>query len=180
MSLLTLAQVREHVESDLGDDAMQRVIDGADAEIIRRLGVLATHTHVTEGGEQLLHLPRKASSISSVTERYAVSGGSYTNVSLSADDYTLYSDGRRAERLNNGTNPADLWQGTVTVVFVPADAGSAERSMLLVNLVKLELAYTGRLSEGIGDVRVQSAADHSAAKAALFAALLGAGRRLLT
>ena len=41
MTLLTLAQVREHVETDLVDDALQRLIDAEDEEILKRLDLKA-------------------------------------------------------------------------------------------------------------------------------------------
>lgn len=180
MALLTTAQVREHVESDLGDDAFGRVVDGADAEIVRRLGALATQTELLEGGSRYLHLGRKASAVSAAVERYPAVGGGYTETDLEDDDFSLLGDGRRVERLADGTNEAATWQGLVTVTYVPADAASAERGVLLVNLVKLELAYSGLSSDGVGDVRSQAYADHAAAKDALFRPLKGAGRRLLS
>lgn len=178
MALLTTAQVREHVETDLGDDALGRVVDAADAEIIRRLGALASATAVLPGGGRFLLLPRKASAIGSVTERYAAVGTAPANYALVASDYNLYSDGLRLERLVNGANPSSAWNGAVTVVFTPADT-EAERIMLLINLVKLEVAYLGRSSEGVGDMRADSFADHAEAKAALFRPLTGVSRLLL-
>ena len=178
MALLTATQVRTHIEVGCGDGALERVIDGADAEIIRRLGPLATQVEVLRGGSSDLHLARKASSITSAVERYAALGISVADYALVAADYNLRSDGRRLERLVTGTNPSSAWNGIVTVTYVPVDQ-TAERTVLLVNLVKLELAYSGLASKGLGDVQ-ETALEHEKAKTALFTPFMGGGRRLIT
>lgn len=179
--LLSVEQVREHVETDLVDDALERVLDAADAEIIRRLGPLLTQTEVLEGGAVHLPLSRAAASITSASERFATNGMGYQTVALVvADDLRLLDDGRRVERLFDGSNPADAWRGEVTIVYAPADAGAAERAMLLVNLIKLDLGYTGHLVQSVGDVRVQSLQEYNDARAALFRPFASSGRRLIS
>lgn len=179
MALLTVTQVRTHIETDVPDDALGRIVDGADAEIIRRLGPLASQVDVLQGGRLDLHLSRKAASITSAVERYAAFGISTADYLLVASDYSLRSDGRRLERLATGTNPSSAWNGIVTVTYVPADTGNqAERILLLTNLVKLELAFCGKAQESVGDVSAQ-ALEYDKAKAALFVGHLGGGRRLL-
>ncbi len=179
-TLLTTAEIREHVETDLGDDALERVVAAADAEIIRRLGPVANAVEVLRGGRLFLHLPRRASAIVSAVERYAAYGLAAADYALVADDYKLHADGYRVERLADGTNPSSAWNGLVTITFTPLNTGdTTERKLLLANLVKLELEYSGLASDAIGDSRKQYHADHAAAKAALFAPF-SAGRRLIT
>lgn len=180
MALLTLAQVRENIESDLGDDAMNRLIDASDAEIIRKLGPLATQPETHEGGSRYIHLARAASAIVSVSERYNTLGAGYTTLNLSSNDYRLLPDGRKVERLSDGTNGADRFQGEVSIVTTPLDT-TAERVNLLLKLVTLELNYTGHLIQSAGDHRVQPGPQaYADEKASLFRSLSTAGRRLIS
>lgn len=178
-TLLTFAEVRAHVESDISDAALTQVIEAADAEIIRRLGPVATQTEVLSGGDRFLHLARAATAITSASERWTVDGVGITTQAILADDYRLVSDGRRLERLFTGTYPASDWQGEVTLVYVPEDT-TAERKLLLVNLVKIDLAVSGLLSDRVGDLGVQYLNDPEAARAAAFRRLASGGRRLIT
>ena len=173
-AILTVDEVREHVETALVDDALQRLINSSDAEIIRKLGALAAQSEVLHGGDYIIHLARAASAITSAVEHIGTQ-----DTSLLADDYNLLADGFRVERLVDGTNPSSAWRGRVTIVYVPADS-TAERKLLLVNLVKLELNYTGHLAVSAGDVRIQSLATYADEKASLFRSLSTAGQRLIT
>jgi len=177
MALLTVSQVREHVESCLDGDALQRIIDNADAEIIRRLGPLSTQTEVLPGVGIFLHLQRRATAITSADERVQPEIGDATDFDLSANDYSLLSDGYRVERLVTGDNAASAWRGKVTIVYTPVDE-QAQREMLLVNLVKLEERYSGVSSEGVGDVR-ETQNDYTKERNALFSGLRTQGRRLI-
>lgn len=174
-TILTLAEVRDHVESDLVDDALTRLIEDADQEIIDRLGALATDTKVIdgEGVGALLSLPRKATSITSVVEKVADDPTVYT---LDATDYSLLSDGFRVERKQGSTYPSLRWRGQVTVAFVPADE-TASREALLVDLVKLAVGYTGRKSETLGD-HTYTSEDYGRERVRLFDRFLGRNRRL--
>jgi hypothetical protein len=179
-NLLTLAEVRDHVEIDLIDDALQQIIDAADAEIIRRLGPLATQTEVLEGGDLYLSLAREASAVTAVTERFMVDGLGVQDAPLTAaNDISLLASGRRVERLFTGDNPSSVFRGVVTIAYTPADT-TAERKMVLIKLVKLDVKYSGIVSKSIGDVRTQFVADHAAERLALFRSLGSSGRRLIT
>lgn len=172
MALLTVDEVRDHVETSIVDDALERLIDNADQEIIDRLGALASQTEVLEGeGLEFLHLHRRASSITSAVERILE-----TNYTLASTDYLLLNDGYRIQRLQGTNFPAVLWNGKVTIVYVPADETVA-RKKLLVDLVRLDCVYDATKSKGIGDVSV-TAVDHAAERVALFAQLQSRNRRV--
>jgi len=172
MALLTSTEVRDHVETSIIDEALQRLIDNADQEIIDRLGVLASQTEVLEGeGLEFLHLHRHASSITSAVERILE-----TNYTLAATDYLLLNDGYRIQRLQGTNFPAVQWNGKVTIVYVPADETVA-RKKLLIDLVRLDCAYNATKSSGIGDVNITSA-DHAAERVALFAQVQTRNRRM--
>ncbi len=177
-ALLTVAQVRDHIETGLVDDVLTLEIAAADAEIIRRLGPLASQVEVLSGGALFLMLTRAASSISSAVERIYNEITGTTNVTLVAADYSLMSDGYRVERLTSGTYPSSTWRGLVTMTSVPKDT-TDERKMLLVRLVKLSLNYSGHMVVAAGDVHITSLETYADARAALFRDLATGGRRLI-
>jgi hypothetical protein len=174
-TILTVDEVREHVETDLGDDALERLVEAADQEIIDRLGVLASHTEFLEGeGLKELPLARRASAITSVVER--IEDEEY---SLAASDYELLDDGYKLRRKQGSSYPALLWRGQVTVVYVPHGGATAElaaRKKLLADLIRLDCAYRARASEAIGDGSY-TALDHSAERSKLFQQMLTRNRR---
>jgi len=140
---LTIAIVREHIETDLVDDALQRLIDAAEED-------LGSETAVPEQfiglGRRILFLRRPASSISSVVE-HASDG----DVTLAASDYKLFSD-KMLERLTAGTNPASCWEEKVTVTYVPNDL--KRRTQAALDLVRLSAERRAVSSEGSGDYRM--------------------------
>lgn len=134
MAILTIAQLREHIETSLGDDALQRLLNAAEEAIVARAGAPGARAILTGGGYRFISLPRPASAISSITEtRYD------TTTTLAVDDYDLLPDGYLIERLTTGTNPRSTWYGTVEVTFTPV-ADTATREMVQVDLCKLDIA----------------------------------------
>lgn len=152
MAILTVSQLREHVETDLGDDAVQRLADAAEEMILRAVGSAAAVTELydehdyTYGRERSLYASLPVSSITSVKERDTPDG---TQTTLAADDYSLRGN-RELLRLRDGTNPRLLWAPYVEVIYTPAtDAGL--RKLAQINLVKLASMYSGATSETMGD-----------------------------
>ena len=185
--LLVADEIREHVETDLGDDALNRIIDAQEAEIIDRLGPLLSQTYTfnaelynqpvdgvenISSGDRLMFLPRRATSITSIVERYGE-----TDYALASDDYHLANNGVTVERLSLGTNGSSQWRGQVTVVFVPADE-TARRTQLLIDLVKLAVEFEGVKSQKAGSVQKAYHDDYQAQRMALFAAFGWSGGRL--
>lgn len=161
MAKLTVAQVKEHIETDLPASALQRLIDDAYAEIEKRFGAeaVAPATTVSDsivGAGRKLFLARPVSSITSV----AVTVGTTTTV-LAASDYRLRLGGRVLDRLTTD------WTGLVEVVFVPRDA---TRDRVAVDLVKLAVQYEGVSSEKVGDTST-SHLDYSKERERLLQAL---------
>jgi len=152
MALLSPAEVREHVETDISDPALSRLINDAEAEIIRRYGDHTTEIEKIFGGGHFIVLSRPADTITSITEiLWGVFGG--TTLDLAADDYQVWPDKRRIERLSDGTNPRPIWGDVIEVDYTPVDE-SAQRKRVVIDLVKLALEYRGVKSEGIGDYKV--------------------------
>lgn len=175
-TILTVDEIRDHIETGLVDDALVRLIENADQEIIDRLGALASHTDVLSGeGLPVLLLSRKASAITSVTEKIFD-----TDYALGASDYTLLADGYTLRRLQGTTYPFPTWRGVQTVVYVPIGGASGElaaRKKLLVDLVMLDVAYDATASNALGDVS-RTALDHAMERNALFAGMKSRNRRM--
>ena len=144
-TLLTVGELREHLETDLSDEALQRILNAEEAEIVRRHGPTATQAETLDGGETLLFLSRTASSITSVVE---TESDNLTQTTLASDDYRLLPAGK-VERLVTGTNPASYWAHLVTVTYVPEDQ-AAQRRLVLVQLAMLAAKYNAMKSESVG------------------------------
>ncbi len=147
-TLLTVGQLREHLETDLSDEALQRILDAEEAEIVARYGAHSSASEMLPGGGEWLVLERTPASITSVTE---IVGD--TTTTLATDDYRVWPRGQ-LERLATGTNGASYWGDVVTVVYVPEDA-NARRSGVLIKLATLGVRFTGVKQESVG------AGDHS-------------------
>jgi hypothetical protein len=146
-ALLTVAQMRGHVETDLADEALQRLIDDADEEIIDFAGEFDEQEDCTRNAElsTVLFLSRRAGTVSTVVEQV---GDDETT--LAVDDYRLRNGGTQIERLGTGTNPRTTWGEIVTVTYVPVDR-TVRRTRVEIDLVKLAVQYNALTSEGVGD-----------------------------
>jgi hypothetical protein len=142
-TLLTVAQLHEHLETDLPDSALQRILDAEESEIVQRYGAHATASETLQGQGEWLVLSRPAASITSITETI---GDDVTP--LAADDYLVWG-GSRLSRMGDGTHPAWTWADQVAVVYTPLDQ-VAQRTLVLVNLCRLAIGYTGLASESVG------------------------------
>lgn len=138
MTLLTVAEYRRFdAASDLEDDALQLVLDAAEADIVDACGPHDAAVAEFPGGDRYLILQQEAASITTITETSVA--GSVTT--LAANDYRLSLAGALIERLNTGTNRRSTWlEGRVTVTFVPVDQ-YAQRCIAQRSLVDLALRY---------------------------------------
>ncbi len=140
MALLTVPQLREHVETPLPDAAVQRLLDDAEAAITAQVGPVGTVSETIQGGYSTLILSRPVGAVTSI-----VANGT----TLAANDYRAGS--YVLSRLTGGTNPASYWAGSVVVTYTPAD-DTATRQRVQIELVRLALTYNpGLTSETIGD-----------------------------
>ena len=151
MSLLTPTQMREHIENDLSDTELQRVIDAAEQDIVQRYGPHVTQTDELDECQlsTALFLSRPAATITTVTEEIHVSGDIDQTV-LSANDYDLTADGFRLRRLSSGDNPRATWGDVVVIAYVPVDE-SSKREGVEIAMVKLDIQFGGLDSEKVGD-----------------------------
>lgn len=150
MSDLTVSEFREHFETDLPDDAIQRVIDSVEDEVTKMAGPVGQHTYVLNGGgKYLFFLNGPILSIDSIEETVGD-----TVTTLDATDYRLVDGGYYAERLYRlALNPRYTWgrQISVTVTHPPA---SPKRKLTTIDIVKGELQYNGVAQESAGGYNV--------------------------
>ncbi len=144
--ILTVAELRESVESSLGDDALQILLNWAEEQIVARAGATGARTQLFDGGHRFLSLDRPAASVTSVTETWWT-----TDTVLTTDDWLLRPGDYLIERLNTGTNPRLTWARKVSVLYVPVDQ-DATRIKVQIDLCNLALdARPGLASETIGE-----------------------------
>ena len=151
MSILTIAQLREHVETDLTEAALLRVLTAAESEVNAKIGLPLIQAEVINdiGLCNILFLRRRASTITTVVEEVATGLGIYDITTLAIDDYKLLTD-IQLERLGNGSNPRSRWGDRVSLVYVPKDYND-RRIEVVISLVKLSLQYSGVEHEKVGD-----------------------------
>lgn len=162
-TLLTPAELRDHVETDLSDAALQRFLDSEEAEIVRRYGPHATASETLAGGGRWLVLARDAAAVTAVVETMGD-----VETALDVDTYRLWPGGR-IERLGAS------WAPRVAVTYTPRDE-TAQRRLALINLCKLAIAYSGLKSEGVGSGDYQATAlDYTGEREKLLRALAPRG-----
>ena len=167
MALLTVEEIRLFHSTALEDDAIQLLLDSAEAAITARFGPVADPSpdetvveHHDGYGYEILTLRRQAASIAAVSELVDT-----TTFNLEADNYRLRDDGRTLQRLPYGTTPPILaasrsgvagWSGFVTIEFAPAN-DLAERKRVQSALVALDLNYApGLTAEAVGEWSVRA------------------------
>lgn len=151
---LTVEQLRQHIDTPLEDDALERLLAAAYEAIADRVGEDAERGELLSARGDLLMLARRAASIESVTEIH----GSAT-LELDEDDYELRPGGRTLRRLLTGTNPAYCWRYRNDVRYTP-HVGDADRDRVAIALVGLDSGYQpGLTGERVGDHQVTFAAN---------------------
>lgn len=152
MAILTVSQLQEHLETDLGSDALQRLAEATEEMIDREDGGTAAVTEdfdafdFLSGRDRRIYTTRAISAITSITERESPDDDVTT---LSADDYRQQGD-RTLTRLRDGTNPRLFWAPHVRIVYTPV-VDSSIRELVQIDLVKMAINYTGAQRERMGD-----------------------------
>lgn len=139
---LTVDDLRDHVESSLGDDALGLLLDAAYEAIDRAIGAAGNVTErLTAGPGDRLMLSRPASAVVSVTE---------DDTAIASNDFTLIGD-QLLLRLETGTNPRYRWLNPVQVTYT-LESDADERDRAAIALVRLDLDFRpGVQSERLGD-----------------------------
>ncbi len=152
MAILTVSQLQEHIETDLGDDAIQRLADATEEMIVREAGDTTAVTETRNewgfpwGRHRVIYSSRPITTISSIKER---SHPDDTQTTLATDDYRQEGV-RRLIRLQEGTNPRQLWAPHVELIYTP-ESDTNIRELVQIDLVKMAIMYSGALKETEGD-----------------------------
>ena len=165
----TPAEVMEHVDTDLSDDALQRLIDSEWADIVQRFGSEDAPVDDLTGGGARIWLGRKADSITSVVERSADD----TAITLATADYRVENGGWSLRRLDTGTNARGSWDYLVRVTYASDRAAIFMR--VCIDLVKLAIQDKALESERVGD-HSESHWDYQAEREKRMGSLLAAER----
>jgi hypothetical protein len=147
---LTKDEIRKHLpDYPTGaafDDALQRLLNTAQAAIDRAAGPPGNVVEWFETSSKYVHPSRPAAGIVSVKELVGT-----TETTLATNDYRLWPGGATLERLVTGTNARGAWTGRVVLEYTPARPTEVEREFAQLQLVKLFLAYhPGLTQETIG------------------------------
>ena len=143
--MLTIAEIRELIESDvsdISDVALQVFIDEAAADLVREIGAEGDdeRTEVSEGWYTAsIYVSRKIKVIDSIRERPF--HGVYADVEASDYDFR----GRRIRRI---TGP---WEEQVSVTYTPVDE-IPQRNAIVSRLVALAAAFSPYSSTNAGGV----------------------------
>lgn len=121
-----LAPVRARIETDLGDPALQALLNAAREAVDERLGPIGPITERRTPSGPLIGLSRRAVEILTVVEN---------RVTLTSDDWHLRPSGRILERVGRMR-----WHGRVDVTFQPLP-DAARREQTAIALVKLEILH---------------------------------------
>ena len=151
--LVSTTMLRENVETDLSVSALERLIDDADAEVVRRCGshkIEGPLTDVLRGGSVRLFPRQAVEAVISVVETLGD-----VATTLSPNDYRMWHGGRMLERLSNGSHPHADWGERVELTYTPVDT-DPQRKMAIIRLVQLGLQYSGLQSERVGPYSAQN------------------------
>ena len=183
---ITHDDLKEHVETDLDDDALDRLITDAQASIDDRIGPEGAQTIVlgNVGGDRYLFLPRPISSsadIASITERWGA-----VERALASDEWR-WLGGRQLERLiGSGSTAGTLWgwweggsippinagYSDVSVVIAFTPKPDARRDRVVIDLCRLALVYNGLSDERAGEYQTRSREDYQAEREKVLSELM--------
>jgi hypothetical protein len=147
MTLLTVAELREHVESALPDTALERILAGCELAIAQWAGPLSFDEDgaieevadvASAPGRVLLRLRQAPAAVSSVVDIHG-------DVESELEPTAYRIEERYLRRLGGA-----VWGQWTRVTHVPVD-DSAVRRTVLIQLVQLELnVQPGMASQGAG------------------------------
>lgn len=172
MSLLSAPAFKQHYETDLDSDAIQRLLNSEESEIARRFGPVACQTDYFEGSVQgpRLWLSRRADTAQAIAVTETIFT---TDTTLTLDtDFRFTHDGSGIERLYGPI--LFSWGWRVIATYAPLD-DTARRIRVLIDLVKLCIQYNALTTETVGDYKSQSKTDYQQERENLLSTLEAGG-----
>ena len=146
----SLNEINEHVEHDLTDEAIQRLIDDAEDDILSRFGPHATQVEDVVGGGIYVFPRRRISTVTSIVET-----SNEEDTTLATNDYKIMNNGWQLKRLTNGSNGRNTWAPEVRLTYTPV-AEADQRKRVIIDLVRLAVQHNALSREVSGDHESQS------------------------
>lgn len=141
-SLVTAADAKKQINTSLGDNDLQAIIDRIESQITARIG--APWTNDTTPSQVVKTLRGEGVSLFLPTGIYEVVSIDEDDVDLTADDYRVWGNGGVIERLPINSN----WGMVCTVTYKPMD-NRFKRIPVIIDLLRLTLERTAMKSENI-------------------------------
>lgn len=140
--MITTADLRAHIETDLSDAELQKVIDAETAylEAYAPSGTIVEEP-VYENADRVLRLKRPAASVTLVRQR----ASDFTYTTIDASEYRVTADGD-VERQT-------YWPDGIEITYV-ADDDTDLRESIIIDLCVLRLRYQSGLNQSMGDFSV--------------------------
>jgi len=142
MTVVSVADVRALVDTDLSDADLETVIAREEAALARVIGPLdgpRTQTFYPDAHPETFSLPLI---LARPTDAVTLSDNGQA---LASGDYRLHPNGLVIERMPGWT----YWHGPMAATYTPNDLLEVQR--VLIELTRLTVTETGYLSETIGD-----------------------------
>lgn len=167
---LTVEQLRQHLTTSLGDEALAQKLAAAYEAIDSRFGLGGDTTELFDlRTGDLLVLSWAASSITSLVE---------DDIELTAGEDFMLVTPTLLRRIHSGPHPSNRWRGRLVVTYGPI-ANEAERDRVAIALVALEINFQpGLASRRLGEYAesfAQGSTDYAGQREAILASYDGAG-----
>ncbi len=154
--IITVAELKENVETTLGQGAIQRLIDDADQTVVDAYGAHGPAVQIDDlrSRPDFVHLflSRPAAAITTVTEYVDETNSTV----LDPTDYRLLNGGTTLERITSGVNVRSSWGFRTVVTYVISSAQNPKRRGVVIDLVRLAINNPGGIiEEKAGDYMVK-------------------------
>lgn len=144
MSLLTVAELQQFVETHLSPTALQEAIDWVEEQLAEEVGAPYAGAAISEthaGYGRRLFVNRPIGSVTEITEYSSLVDN--TGAVLAATDYVVWADEGIIERVGTAK-----WGARVAVAYVPRD-DRARWKQAIIDLVRLLIDRTALQSESV-------------------------------
>ena len=154
--IITVAELKENVETTLAEGAIQRLIDDADQTVVDAYGAHgpAVQTDDLRAGpdDRFLFPHRPIALVTTVTEYV-----DETNLTvLDPTDYRVLNKGTTLERITSGVNVRNSWGFRTLVEYVISSDSNPRRRGVVIDLVRLAINNPGGITrERAGDYSVE-------------------------
>lgn len=134
--MLTVAELREWVETDLSDTTLQGLIDTATARVTARTGnPVGEQETLNASGQPVLTTLYPIAQVISITERRTLLDDA---ILVDASSVRTILGSRMIWRLSAGTTPASTWGEEVVISYEPVPHPEAEAAIRDLTLLAVQ------------------------------------------